>query len=350
MKESGVTSVTWCKFRVNSTFSGRDGGKSLNYCKDLDFVIWCLLLGDWIHHLCVFPTSLCDSSHCFGWIPWCALWLVGHYTIGARCGFSISVSPGKKWPNLILSLFQVICQGAQLVLGLPLLLMGNLDLGHGRIKWCSGEGQRRKAPYELHVVQAVPASPNLPRLSSTLFYSSSHVKQHTEALLGCSWSPSLSPAALNWTLGSATLLKLCTSVTSSYLSANELHQWLAGYRLKQSVLADESRGFVYRCYNLASAPCSADKKLLFIPFSFSLREGWNSFLTSWLCSWCFKGKIYTKMMRVTTFFTVLFSDPPWLIKMYISLLLRDFCFLFLQVTLTEEVRILCFIALQSSPQ
>lgn len=46
VKESGVTSVMWCKFRVNSTFSGRDGGKSLNYCEDLDFIIWCLLLGE----------------------------------------------------------------------------------------------------------------------------------------------------------------------------------------------------------------------------------------------------------------------------------------------------------------
>lgn len=115
----------------------------------------------------------------FGELPWCLVWHIGHCTIKVRCGFSLDVSPENKWPNPILSLFQVICQGAKLVLGLPLplVLMGYLDISHERIKWCSREGQRQKALHELHVVQAVPASPNLPRLSSTPCCSSSHIKQ-----------------------------------------------------------------------------------------------------------------------------------------------------------------------------
>ena len=115
----------------------------------------------------------------FGELPWCMLWHVGHCAIKYRCGFSLDVCPKNKWPNLILSLFQVICQGAKLVLGLPLplILIGNLDISHGRTKWCSREGQGRKVPYEFHVVQAAPASPNLPRLSSPPCCSSSHVKQ-----------------------------------------------------------------------------------------------------------------------------------------------------------------------------
>lgn len=115
----------------------------------------------------------------FGELPRCTLRHVGCCTIRATCGFSLDVSPETKWPNLILFLFQVVCQGAKLVLGLPLplILMGNLDISHGRIKWRSTEGQGQKAPHELHVVQTVPASPNLPRLSSTPCCSSSHVKR-----------------------------------------------------------------------------------------------------------------------------------------------------------------------------
>lgn len=196
----------------------------------------------------VSPLPFCDLGSQF----WCWPWHIGHCTIKAW----LDVSPENKWSNLILSLSQVICQGAKPILGLPLPLnfTGNVGARHEEL---SGDWGRRS-----HVVRAVPPCPEPPGLSSALWCSSSHTAhgqgvpqesqallslaqlcsgvlwrrhpaQQVETLLGCSSPPSLSPAALNWTLGSGTLLKLCTSVMSWYLSANELHQWLAGYGFKQ---------------------------------------------------------------------------------------------------------------------
>lgn len=89
---------------------------------------------------------LCFFCRFVTWVTWCMPWHVGHCTIKARSGFSLDVSPKNKWPNLILPLSQVACQGEKSVLGLPLPLdlTGNVGVSHGRIKWCSRRGLGQK--------------------------------------------------------------------------------------------------------------------------------------------------------------------------------------------------------------
>lgn len=185
---------------------------------------------------------------------------------------------------------------------------------------------------------------SLPWISSG-FFQMRHPKQQVQAFLGCSPPPPLSPAPLNWTPGSATLLKLVLNAISSYLSANELHQWLAGYGLKQPVWGRRAVGRACPCYSSASAPSSAAKKIGICAFSHDTKPSLKFPVTSWLCSWCFRERIYKKIIRITKCVTLVVFDPFWLMELSLSLLLRDFCFLFLQVTLTEEVRIPSFIAL-----
>lgn len=174
-----------------------------------------------------------------------------------------------------------------------------------------------------------------------------HPKEWVEPFLGC--SPPLSPAPCGWPPGSATPLKWCMRVTTSCLSTNEWHQWPAGYRPGLTVLLSESG----RLFIDLRAQLHLSALLIKSCFLFHLLVAkWRLklILTSRLCSWWFKAKIYMKMMRVTKFVPDLVFDPSWHIKTCISLLLRDFCFLIPQVTLTEEVRILYFIALYSSLQ
>lgn len=85
----------------------------------------------------------------------------------------------KQMPKLILALFQMICQRAKLVLGLPFpfILMGNLESSHQSIKCCSGDGKGEKQEMLLPVAHRpkskvinFPVSPSNQQSYKCAFY------------------------------------------------------------------------------------------------------------------------------------------------------------------------------------